>query len=79
MDTEFYSTQAVDRAIERLRDKCGNDEMAFALNWALRLLAEIPAADVIPVEWIEAQVDKGKWDELVQRWREHENSSQTVP
>lgn len=50
--------------------KCGNDEMAFALNLALRLLAEIPAADVIPVEWLEAQVDKGKWGELVQRWRE---------
>lgn len=27
--------------------------------------------DRIPVDWIESQVDKGKWRELVQRWREH--------
>lgn len=33
-------------------------------------IPEIPAADVIPVEWIEAQGDKGKWAELIQRWRE---------
>ena len=33
--------------MERLRDKCGNDEMAFALNWASRLLRDTPAADVV--------------------------------
>lgn len=32
--------------IERLRDKSGNDEMAFALNWALRLIREKPV--IIP-------------------------------
>jgi hypothetical protein len=26
--------------------------------------------EAIPVSWIEEQVDKGKWAELVQRWRE---------
>ena len=29
-----------------------------------------PTVDAIPVEWIESQVDKGKWAELVQRWAE---------
>ena len=24
----------------------------------------------IPIDWIESQVDKGKWSELVQRWTE---------
>lgn len=26
--------------------------------------------DSIPIDWIESQVDKGKWAELVQRWAE---------
>ena len=29
-----------------------------------------PTVDAIPIEWIESQVDKGKWAELVQRWAE---------
>ncbi len=30
----------------------------------------IPETEAIPVAWIQDQVDKGKWAELVQRWRE---------
>lgn len=39
------------------------------------VMQKVPAADVIPVEWIEEQVDKGKWTELIQRWREHNEST----
>lgn len=31
--------------------------------------------DVIPVSWIERQVDKGKWAELVQRYKEWDGMS----
>ena len=41
-------------------------------NPAYKRIDELPEADVIPVEWIESQVDKGKWNELVRRWREYE-------
>lgn len=34
------------------------------------LIADFPRADVIPVWWIEEQIDSGKWCELVNRWRE---------
>lgn len=29
--------------------------------------------DSIPIDWIESQVDKGKWAELVQRWAERKS------
>jgi len=32
-----------------------------------------PTIDAIPISWIESQVDKGKWAELVQRWTENED------
>lgn len=51
---EYISRESAKSKIERLRDKCGNDEMAFALNWALKLLDKISAADV-------KQVVHGKW------------------
>lgn len=30
--------------------------------------------EAIPISWIESQVDKGKWHELVQRWTEREDN-----
>ena len=47
--SEYISREAAKTIIERLRDKCGNDEMAFALNWASRLIRDTPAADVVVV------------------------------
>lgn len=31
---------------------------------------EESTVDAMPISWIESQVDKGKWAELVQRWAE---------
>ena len=46
---EYIEREAVKEKFERLRDKCGNNDMAFALNWAVSLTGKIPAADVVPV------------------------------
>lgn len=43
-----------------------------AVELAEAEIEPLPAAQVIPIDWIEAQVDKGKWAELVQRWREEQ-------
>lgn len=45
MDEDYIKRKKATDIVERLRDKCGNDEMTFALNWANRLLKEIPAED----------------------------------
>ncbi len=47
----------------------------FGISEALDMIESIvrceqPTVDAIPIEWIESQVDKGKWAELVQRWAE---------
>lgn len=47
--SDYISREAALTVMERLRDKCGNDEMAFALNWASGLLRNVPAADVVEV------------------------------
>lgn len=44
--------------IERLAEKCGNEEMAFALNWALRLIRDIPEQEVKRGNWVKA---RGSW------------------
>ena len=35
--------------VERLRDKFGNDEMGFALNWAVQSVRRIKAVDDVEV------------------------------
>ena len=47
--SDYISREDVVSKIEHLRDKCGNDEMAFALNWAKALVIKIPVADAKPV------------------------------
>ncbi len=47
--SDYISREAAKTIIDRLRDKCGNDEMSFALNWASRLIRDTPAADVVEV------------------------------
>lgn len=32
----------------------------------------MPTVEAIPIEYMQAQVDCGKWQEIIQRWREHE-------
>lgn len=49
MEKEYIEREAVQAKLERLRDKCGNDEMTFALNWALDLILKIPSADVVEI------------------------------
>ena len=31
-----------------------------------------PTVEAIPIEYMQSQVDCGKWQEIIQRWREHE-------
>ena len=45
---DLISRDNVIEIIERLRNKSGNDEMAFALNWALRLIREKPV--IVPAD-----------------------------
>lgn len=54
MMAEYIEREAAIDLIERLRERCGYDEMVFALNWAAQTVKDIPAADVKPVvrgEW----------------------------
>ena len=37
----------------------------------------MPTVEAIPVDWIEIQVDKGKWAELVQRWQKGKKNENT--
>lgn len=66
----IYREEAI-RICERLRDKTDNDDMAFALNWALQSINNISAVDVpeiVTCEQCVYHVDNGyhycnKWCE----------------
>ena len=33
---------------------------------------EAPTIEAVPIEYMQSQVDCGKWAEIIQRWKEHE-------
>ena len=73
MATEFISREDAVQCSEDIANDLfeeGFESTSEGARIVSEWIKDIPAADVIPVEWIYAQVDKGKWDELVQRWRE---------
>ena len=35
-------------------------------------LNKVPTADAIPIDYMRSQVDSGKWEEIITRWKEHE-------
>ena len=72
--------------IEHLRDKCGNDEMAFALNWASGLIRDIQAVDAVEVKhgyWNRVHDDVCYWSECskcgerqpLHQWRQEYESA----
>ena len=38
------------------------------------VIDEQPTVEAIPIEYMQSQVDCGKWKEIIQRWREHEQT-----
>lgn len=60
---KYIKYQDVKRILENLRDKCGNDEMAFALNYGLGLITtNLPSENVTLIQqatWIPVTNGRG--------------------
>lgn len=39
---------------------------------AMEIIINIPSVEAVPIEYMQAQVDCGKWQEIIKRWRDHE-------
>lgn len=58
---------------------CANQAGAFChkssdfVN-ACEAICDAPTADAIPIEYMRSQIDCGKWEELIRRWREHDKA-----
>ena len=46
---KYADMNFVNEKLMHLRDKCGNEEMAFALNWALQMMRDIKTVDAVEV------------------------------
>ena len=62
---DYISREAALTILERLRDKCSNDDMSFALNWAADTIKGLTAADVVERKRGEWEYEKGNYDRLI--------------
>lgn len=69
MDEIYISQWDALQCFEDWEDAHGNLYYAHEDRTYQRIEALSPA-DVIPVKWIESQVDCGKWNDLIRRWKE---------
>lgn len=35
------------------------------------VIDDTPTIDAIPIDYLRSQVDSGKWEEIITRWKEH--------
>lgn len=40
----------------------------------LKDIEEQPTIDAIPIDYMRSQVDSGKWEEIITRWKEHDKT-----
>lgn len=38
---------------------------------------DAPTVEAVPIEYMQSQVDCGKWEEIIQRWKEYDNRLHT--
>lgn len=78
--TRLINVDALMEAFAVAVEPSNNSDFVRVPTWndAVSLVEGMPTIEAIPIDWIESQLDKGKWAELVQRWTEkrkknHEN------
>jgi hypothetical protein len=63
-------TRLVDAdAIPYVTDETYLHEFDYAYRYAIDAM---PTVEAIPIEYMQSQVDCGKWAEIIQRWIDHE-------
>lgn len=70
MNDEYVKRYDAGIAIAEILSPYGEDGRGDAISRevAMSKIRHITPTDVIPVIWITTQVDKDKWEELLQRW-----------
>ena len=58
-------------AIPYVTDETYFHEFDYAYRYAIDAL---PTVDAIPIKYMQSQVDCGKWQEIIKRWKEHEQT-----
>ena len=38
-------------------------------------ISQQPTVDAIPIDYLRSQVDSGKWEEIITRWKEHDQKT----
>ena len=38
------------------------------------MIADAPIIDAIPIDYMRSQVDSGKWEEIITRWKEYDTA-----
>lgn len=72
IDANELKQQFVDKLVIRvgLSPKKAQEFAKTAFDATFKIIDNTPTIEAVPVSWIRSQVDFGKWQELVQRWRE---------
>jgi hypothetical protein len=58
-------------AIPYVTDETYLHEFDYAYRYAIDAL---PTVEAVPIEYMQSQLDCGKWAEIIQRWKEHEQA-----
>ena len=55
-----------------IAERLNEQDISRTFSAMLNTVLSQPTIDAIPIEYMQSQVDSGKWEEIITRWREHD-------
>ena len=72
--TRLIDADALIEILAVMQGRCNTKAELIHNSKIWQQVKDMPTVDAIPIEYMQSQVDCGKWQEIIQRWREYEQT-----
>ena len=72
--TRLIDADALIEILAVMQGRCNTKAELIHNSKIWQQVKDMPTVDAIPIEYMQSQVDCGKWQEIIQRWREDEQT-----
>lgn len=73
--TRYIDADALKEWINKASMQTDSFALVTAFGTLNYLIDNFTTIDAIPIEYMRSQIDCGKWEEIITRWKEHDKTN----
>lgn len=77
--TRYIDADAIDKRYVPIAPVIDGDDVHYEWVAFVEDINEQPTIDAIPIDYLRSQVDSGKWEEIITRWKEVDTPTVDTP